>query len=85
MSKCYEVLDAETAEDLADMVQRAIDSGKIPCAGVCVYPVQRGAGDQKFTDYWFAQAVCTPEALMPAARWLHQEINKCRRIKKTRA
>ena len=63
MSAIYEVLEAETADDLADMVERAVASGRIPCGGVAVYPLGPCRGEAVY-EMKFFQAVCSPVALL---------------------
>ena len=72
----YEVLEAETAEDLADMVSNAVAVGKIPCGGLAIFPARKLGQD--FSEFHFFQAVCSPDALLPAARWLQLQLdNPC--------
>jgi hypothetical protein len=84
--RTYQVLEAETPEDLADMVSNATANGQIPCGGVCVYPIQKDAGHAY--DFIFAQAMCSPAALMPAAVWLAKAMqpkkDPCPRVRSKR-
>jgi hypothetical protein len=71
----YEVLEAESPDDLADMVSNAVAAGKIPCGGIQIFPPDAMRSD----DFRYFQAVCSPAALMPAALWLDKKLRKqCR-------
>ena len=92
MSKTsYKILEAETNDDLQDMVQRAIEEGFMPCGGVLAVPfVRKNVRRPLESIEWnYVQAVCSPAALMPAANWLAKEIERlktrCRTKSKTNA
>ena len=61
----YEILQSTSATDLAEQVQKKLDTGWRPVGGVSTYAEkQRDRYDQPWDQYWFVQAVTfTPREL----------------------
>ena len=68
MKPCYLVLTATNESELERQVQDAVEHGYMPCGGVAIEQ------ESDLNDASISQAVCSPDALLPAVAWLERAV-----------